>query len=93
MHVRSKARGIGICYSKLQEESGHQLRPLTGAELSLVAGGLGVITGPAPVVPPIRRPEPPVVNPGGPIRRPEPNPGGPILITCIVGQGCMTKPA
>jgi hypothetical protein len=61
-----------------------QLRPLTGAELSLVAGGL--VTLPIvffPVSPPIRRPEPPVnVNPGGPI----------VVQSCVVGPGhpgCM----
>jgi hypothetical protein len=29
---------------------------------------------------------PPGFNPGGPIK-----PGGPILITCIVGKGCIEK--
>jgi hypothetical protein len=33
---------------------------------------------------------PPVWNREPP---PKPQPGGPILITCIVGQGCMTRPA
>jgi hypothetical protein len=60
-----------------------ELRPLTGAELSLVAGGLGAI-GPEPVFPhPIWRPEPPPVNPEPPV-----NPGGPI----VPGQGCMPMP-
>jgi hypothetical protein len=34
------------------------------------------------------------INPGGPIQLPgghSPNPGGPILITCIVGKGCIER--
>jgi hypothetical protein len=34
------------------------------------------------------------INPGGPIRFPgghSINPGGPILITCIVGKGCIER--
>jgi hypothetical protein len=34
------------------------------------------------------------INPGGPIQLPGGhgiNPGGPILITCIVGKGCIER--
>jgi len=55
-----------------------QLQTLTAAEVSLVTGGLG----PIPVPPPVWKHKPPPRNPGGP-----------ILITCIVGKGCMTEPA
>jgi hypothetical protein len=35
---------------------------------------------------------PPGFNPGGPIKPVGPiNPGGPILITCIVGKGCIER--
>jgi hypothetical protein len=57
----------------------NKVRVLTVAELDLVGGGKITI----PPNEPVWKREPP----------PKVNPGGPILITCIVGQGCMTRPA
>jgi hypothetical protein len=54
---------------------------LTDRQMDKMAGGMWT---PHPVGPPVFRP-PPVVQP------PIVNPGGPILISCIVGQGCTTR--
>lgn len=57
------------------------LQTLSDRDIEEVAGGLHVVGGP------VKAP------PGWPYQPQPINPGGPILITCIVGKGCMTEPA
>ena len=58
------------------------MKELNDAEIRIVAGGLN----PQPL-PPGLRVDGPQSSPGCKHKPP----GGPILITCIVGQGCMTR--
>ena len=56
---------------------------LTNAQLDRITAGTNASIGPIIIWPPVWK---------GPLFPPVINPGGPILISCMIGSGCIIRP-